>query len=661
MPVISTNLASLTAQQNQKRSENSLSTALERLSTGLRVNSAEDDAAGQAIGNRMTSQIDGGRQAARNANDGISLSQTTQDALSQVNDRLQRIRELTVQGLSGTLSVADHDAIQAEINLNLKEIDRLNQQSRYNGMPLLDGSAGNVQLQIGANDGDTLDVDLTPPGFSVEALGLKDFTVYGIDGDPQPLDTLTGSAQDMVLKPADGAQVSTDLTFLINGTSVNTDTTDFVGSDTGEFSGRYLTRMEDGAPAYYYYNQLSATHHTAENRNDITIGGSTSLFKDQADVAFDTSRTTFLAADGSATSGTLVESDDNYYLRSTDGNGNTLYQLATVSVNADGSSVVQAQNNTIYSDRGDPGDQPLPVAESDLTAVSRIGIPEGATIDYASGVDTGSGQTRLLGTTASITGGSNLYIETLEGGSYQYQRAAVSISATSKTDITVDADYAAGSSSSSFEVIDKVDGQSVITLDPSNVQIDYRTSETTYDDVLSTGADGDYVMNLEQNNDGTYTQGTLVRDDQNFGRLIRTEQGSSDLVIYHRMSFSAVTDADYEQTGDGEVRTRIILTQSDDDLRIKTPSDPLAALDRAIARVDEKRSQLGATENRLGSAIETLDSGNTDLIAARSRILDADYAEEVSRMTKAQILQQAGNAVLSQANQTPQVVLSLLQ
>lgn len=658
MSVINTNLLSLRAQQNQGRASNGLSTSLERLASGLRVNSAKDDAAGQAIGNRMTSQVTGQQQAMRNANDGVSLSQTAQDALSEVNDRLQRIRELTVQGLNDTLSVADHDAVQAEINLNLKEIDRLSQQSSFNGLSLLDGSAGNVQLQVGANDDETLAVDLSPPGFSVDELGLTDFTVYGIEGNPQPLDTLIGTARNMELKPAADAQVSTDLTFLINGTSVDTSTTDLVRNDSREFEGLYLTRMEDGAPAYYYYNRLDATHYTAENRNDIIVGGGTSLFEDQATVAFDASRATFLDADSTSTSGTLVESEDNYYLRTTDGDGNTLYQLATVTMNADGSSVVQAQNNTVYSDRGADGDEPLLVAESSLTAVDEIVIPDTATINYGGDVDT-SGGTRLLEKDASLPGGQGLYIETLSGGEYQYRQADISVIASSKSDINVDASYDAGNSAATFDVVDTVSGESIITLDPSNVQVDYQTSQNTYDDVLSTDEDG-YVMNLEQNDDGTYTQATLVNDDENFGTLIRTESGSGDLVIYHQMSFSAVTDASLEQTG-GVVRTQVALTQSDEDLRIKTPRDPLATLDRAIARVDDKRSLLGATENRLGSAIDNLGTNSLNLSEARSQIMDADYATEVSNMTREQILQQAGTSVLAQANQLPQGILSLLQ
>ena len=179
MPFINTNITAISLQYNLQRSQASLATSLKRLSLGLRIHSAKDDAAGQAMSNRMTSQINGRSMAMRNANDGVSLSQTAQGALDQINDKLQRIRELTVQGLNGTLSWSDSDSIQGEINMNLWEIDRLAESANYNGIPLLDGQGGLVNLQVGANTSETLGVDLLPPGFGVSALGLEDFTVRG--------------------------------------------------------------------------------------------------------------------------------------------------------------------------------------------------------------------------------------------------------------------------------------------------------------------------------------------------------------------------------------------------------------------------------------------------------------------------------------------------
>src|SRR5699024_2144056 len=131
---INTNITSLIAQGNLGRSQSALQTSMERLSSGLRINSAKDDAAGQAIANRMTAQITGLNQAARNANDGISIAQTAEGSLNQVNDNLQRIRELTVQAQNGTNSADDLQSIQDEINQRLEEINRISDETNFNGV-----------------------------------------------------------------------------------------------------------------------------------------------------------------------------------------------------------------------------------------------------------------------------------------------------------------------------------------------------------------------------------------------------------------------------------------------------------------------------------------------------------------------------------------------
>ena len=162
MAVINTNITSLLAQQNLNKSQNSLTTAMERLSSGLRINSAKDDAAGQAIANRMGSQIKGLNQASSNANDGISLAQTAEGALNQVNDNLQRIRELTVQAQNGTNSAADVDSIQKEVNQRLEEINRVTSKTSFNGTSLFSATTTGSQfnIQVGANDGDTISIKI---------------------------------------------------------------------------------------------------------------------------------------------------------------------------------------------------------------------------------------------------------------------------------------------------------------------------------------------------------------------------------------------------------------------------------------------------------------------------------------------------------------------
>mgnify|MGYP002794281711 CR=1 FL=1 len=156
--VINTNVLSLVTQNNLNRSQGALGTAIERLSSGSRINSAKDDAAGQAIANRFTANVKGLTQASRNASDGISLAQVTEGAVNEINDNIQRIRELTVQAQNGTNSESDINSIKEEVDQRMKEIDRISEQTQFNGIKVLSGD-NKMTFQVGTNDGETIDID----------------------------------------------------------------------------------------------------------------------------------------------------------------------------------------------------------------------------------------------------------------------------------------------------------------------------------------------------------------------------------------------------------------------------------------------------------------------------------------------------------------------
>ena len=163
MAVINTNTLSLMTQNNLTKSQSSLGSAIERLSSGLRINSAKDDAAGQAIANRFTSNINGLTVAARNANDGISLAQTAEGALSEINNNLQRVRDLTGQAQNSSNSASDIDSIQSEVNERMKEIDRVTTQTDFNGQKILNNSAATAKsydFQVGSKDDETISISI---------------------------------------------------------------------------------------------------------------------------------------------------------------------------------------------------------------------------------------------------------------------------------------------------------------------------------------------------------------------------------------------------------------------------------------------------------------------------------------------------------------------
>ncbi len=156
--IINTNVVSLNAQRNLTSSQNALATSLQRLSSGLRINSAKDDAAGLAISERMSSQIRGLNQAARNANDGISMAQTAEGALGEIGNNLQRIRELAVQSRNASNSASDRQALNNEVQQLKSEIDRVSSSTSFNGIKLIDGSFTNQSFQVGANVGETITI-----------------------------------------------------------------------------------------------------------------------------------------------------------------------------------------------------------------------------------------------------------------------------------------------------------------------------------------------------------------------------------------------------------------------------------------------------------------------------------------------------------------------
>ena len=219
---INTNISSLTAQRNLGMSQASLSTSIQRLSSGLRINSAKDDAAGLAISERFTTQIRGMNQAARNANDGISLAQVAEGALGGAGNILQRIRELAVQSANATNSASDRQALNAEVNQLTSELDRIAKTTEFNGRKLLDGSFTSAAFQVGANANQT--ITATSSNFSTNAygnyrIGGTAATTTGGTGDL----TLGSTPNAVVAQGAPGGSIIGGNTMTINGAYGNVD------------------------------------------------------------------------------------------------------------------------------------------------------------------------------------------------------------------------------------------------------------------------------------------------------------------------------------------------------------------------------------------------------------------------------------------------------
>ncbi|MDA8491075.1 FliC/FljB family flagellin [Kluyvera sp. Awk 3] len=562
--VINTNSLSLITQNNINKNQSALSTSIERLSSGLRINSAKDDAAGQAIANRFTSNIKGLTQAARNANDGISLAQTTEGALSEINNNLQRIRELTVQASTGTNSDSDLSSIQDEIKSRLDEIDRVSGQTQFNGVNVL-AKDGSMKIQVGANDGQTITIDLKK--IDSDTLGLNGFNVNGKG-------TIANKAATISDLAATGADVTTD-------TSNITVTTDFKALDASTAFGKLNTgdTVDVGGNSYSYDAATKSFSTTATVATAGVAGVAAGL---KADVG--------QSASGSYTSSTGKVNFD------VDASGNiTIGGEAAYLVNG-----ALTTNNPTGTETAATMDTLFAAADTNNkagTAVASSVDFGGKTYKFAGGTDSGSG----------VVGGGVTYKDTV---------SADALMATVKADTV-------------------------------GTTITYNSGALHYEASLKNGVSTDSYVDNDGELTKTASYDTTYSVDKDTGAVTVTGGDGTG-------KYAANVGAQAYVSADGKLTTNTTSTGT-------ATKDPLKALDDAISSIDKFRSSLGAIQNRLDSAVTNLNNTTTNLSEAQSRIQDADYATEVSNMSKAQIIQQAGNSVLAKANQVPQQVLSLLQ
>ena len=476
---INTNVMSLNAQRNLGQSQGALAKSMQRLSSGLRINSAKDDAAGLAISDRMTAQIRGLNQAGRNANDGISLAQTAEGALQESTNILQRMRELSVQSANDTNTTSDRTSINAEVTQLKSELDRIAQTTQFNGKTLLDGTMSNATFQVGANAGDNQTIKFSIASARSANLGSAATAVSSAQ---------TGTA-------VTGALVAGDV--VVNGTDIGV-----VAQDAKLMSDKINVEVSGAT--------------TASNAVKFT-------FSDLTDSA---------GADGSKI---------NFKL--------------DVTIGATKSSL----DHTVTND----GDT--------LTAAGL--------------------QAALQSKLDTDLGGAGKALVTVSG-----------------QDITITtADSEAGSNI-------KLEGATATNSD-GGTGIAGADLQTTYGTISTTGS-----ASLSLSGNGLAKAG------------LNALTGTSTVTM---------TNVDVS-TRDGATTA-------------------IASIDLALKAVDESRGSLGAVQNRFESTIANLQNVSENLSSARSRILDADIAQETSAMTKQNILQQAGVSILAQANQAPQLALSLLR
>ncbi len=605
--IINTNIASLNAQRNLTMSQSSLATALQRLSSGLRINSAKDDAAGMAISDRMTAQINGLNQATRNANDGISLAQTAEGGIATATDLLQRMRQLAVQSSNSTNSNVDRASLQAEVAQLKAEIDRVARSTNFNGISLLDGSFTSQNFQVGANNTSADRVQIS----SIANMQASSLGLGGNGGS-----SLTSGKVTAALALGD---------LVLNGVAVGkSDTTSVLANaQAGQTSGsawaiaRAINEVssQSGVNAVAeatYASSASVTGAAAPTTARAVAAGSFSINgvaigAIEAGVAsLDTiSGVTNLVAPGANVAAAINKISDQTHVIATATTAGIITLTSTnnaaISVTRNGSYAAA----TFLADTGLAAattNATLPTASAAITAnsltINGVGIagPNGA--DIVAGV-------------SAIGQGANV-------------AAAINLS-TAQTGVTA--------------LVDATNGAvSLVAKDGRNIVVAFDGTLAVPATAANTGLAA-----------GTY-RGTVSLNSANSAGI--TVAGAAT---------GAAGLGDFA----GQVVTRnLALGSSLGEMDVSTAigaTNALGIIDAALAQVDSARAAMGAYQNRFSSVVSNLAATAENLTASRSRIQDTDFAAETSALTRAQILQQAGTAMLAQANALPQQVLSLLK
>ena len=394
--VINTNVASLNAQRNLNSSQSELQTSLQRLSSGLRINSARDDAAGLAISERFTTQIRGLNQAARNASDGISLAQTGEGDLAQITNNLQRIRELAVQSANATNSSSDRAALQLETAELIAEIERVASTSAFNGVNLLDGSFASQLFQVGANAGETVSIENISSARTSEIGQVVTATAgdgTAVSGALSASDLLiNGTDVGAVANPGAAGSLAADIAAAI--TAADSEVTVTVGSS--EFAVGAFATVSDAAADDNGAYELTVEGVSIINVTDIGAGGSTVAATD-VDNALDlTSVTDALTAAGVSFTGTAVDGDLTF--TKADGSNLNLTETRTI-----GTGAGAALTGDGFANLGTGTATGSAEAYGDLTLTSSSDIVIAGAAPTNAGLTAGTSTAGLTGTTIANT------------------------------------------------------------------------------------------------------------------------------------------------------------------------------------------------------------------------------------------------------------------
>jgi flagellin len=702
MSVINTNVKAMMAQESMRTSNLKLSTTMERLATGLRINSAKDDAAGLAITNRMDAQSRGFAMAIKNANDAISMSQTAEGAYGQVEEMLQRMRELAVQSATGAVSDSDRESIQLEIDELKEEIDNVASTTHFNNIKLLDGSAREINIQSGANAG-----QFTNIGF--DSAKTKDIGV----GVRSSLSSHGGE-----LATSQAALASGDL--LLNGVLVGASlaTDDNASSASGAASAiakaAAINRVSDQSGVFakvdqtVVYGNNSTMVGAGSTTGFVTINGvNTETFTTAADQ--ETTRVMVVAAINRISDQTGVvatnthDDDQGVVLTAADGRNITI-AFDTVTANEVGlhDAGTYVGSYSLYTTDGSPVVVDSQVSGTIGNSGLALGSYEADTATFVTGIRA-SASAAPSSTTTGVLNGDTLVINdiTIDAAIAAYDTASDTTAATSTraasaiavaTSINAKTDLHGVTATASPNILrgtgfTAAAGTAIylngVTID---VSLD---SNSNRDDVVTainqeSGRTGVVASNWGEGIQLVAEDGRNISIGSDAGAaglgLTGVSMGAagddSDAVThYSKVTLTSAKEFTVQSGSEGNANFDLLgfvrgtFGGSDNGLKIadidlttaQGSTEAIVAIDAAIENVSSYQARSGAFQNRLESAISVLSEANSNISAAKSRILDTDYATETTALAKAQIVQQAATAMLAQANQQSQSVLALLQ
>ncbi|MCJ8320024.1 MAG: flagellin [Colwellia sp.] len=696
--IINTNVMSLNSQRQLNKSQAMQNQAMERLSSGLRINSAKDDAAGLAISTGMESQIRGLNQAVRNANDGISMAQTAEGAMDEMTNILQRMRELSIQAANDTNSASNRASIQDEIDQLYSELDRIASVTQFNGVNLLDGSAGSTNFQIGANTGESI-------SFKIDAVTTADLSLNAVTGTGElnggRIETTTGGTTNDAVTingvtisglAASSANGADDIVLAINAstglsgvTATGYNVVEGVAGGSGVISAGGLTIAVDGGNAISIGASGSMAE-LADNINRDAAGVIASISTSGALVLTnDTGKTITVSGADIGNTGLI---DDTYQgfvsLNSSDGDA---INLAASTAGTFADLKVMGFNTQIGSDNVTGGTvNSASISETDkilingveLGAVSGTSAADKAFAVNAISAETGVNATATTTKEYTITFGpqSNSSGAALATGAVGVD-GLTGIGQSGGTNDTLKINGVAITALATTSSMDAV----VSAINNSGVQGVVASATADGKLELTSVSGNDIALTITQGSSGALLSGAGapsvvgIRDtitngaigsaranDVNRGSLTLIGENGKDVVVTTAAGAQSASTAALDKLGlsdAGGSSTAIGIGLSV--TTVRSAENTIERIDDALEKISSIRGKLGAIQNRLSSTISNLANVSQNLSSAKSQIVDADFAAETSKMSKAQILQQAGTAMLAQANASTQNVLSLLQ